>query len=83
MTPGVPDGENRIKLPKSASSCRGSCAQPCAPRGELKEKVSSLAAERFQMHSGLKAEALAASNLYGEWRWKSAIGVHRTKRRAA
>ena len=47
-------------------------------------------AERFQMHSGLKAEAgkmlhsyLAASALYGEWRWEPAIGLRRTKRRAA
>jgi hypothetical protein len=45
----------------------------CLPRGELKEKISSMMAERFQMHSGLKAEArkmlhsyLAASALYGE-----------------
>src|SRR3984893_11733072 len=45
----------------------------CLPRGELKEKVSSMVAERFQMRSGLKAEAqkmlnsyLAASALYGE-----------------
>ena len=51
----------------------------CLPRGELKEKVSSMVAERFQMHSSLKAEAqkmlnsyLAASALYGEWRWKPA-----------
>jgi hypothetical protein len=62
----------------------------CLPRGELKEKISSMMAERFQMHSGLKAEArkmlhsyLAASALYGEWRWEPAIGLRRTKRRAA
>ena len=29
----------------------------CLPRGELKEKVSSMVAERFQMHSDLKTEA--------------------------
>ena len=59
----------------------------CLPRGELKEKVSSMVAERFQMHSSLKAEAqkmlnsyLAASALHGEWRWEPAIGLHRTKR---
>ena len=59
----------------------------CLPRGELKEKVSSMVAERFQMHSCLKAEAqkmlnsyLAASALYGEWRWEPAIGLRRTKR---
>jgi hypothetical protein len=59
----------------------------CLPRGELKEKVSSMVAERFQMHSSLKAEAqkmlnsyLAASALYGEWRWEPAIGLRRTKR---
>jgi hypothetical protein len=59
----------------------------CLPRGELKEKVSSMVAERFQMHSDLKTEArkmlnsyLAASALYGEWRWESAIGLRGTKR---
>ena len=59
----------------------------CLPRGELKEKVSSMVAERFQMHSDLKTEAqkmlnsyLAASALYGEWRWEPAIGLRRTKR---
>jgi len=26
----------------------------CLPRGELKEKVSSMVAERFEMHSDLK-----------------------------
>jgi hypothetical protein len=59
----------------------------CLPRGELKEKVNSMVAERFEMHSGLKAEAqkmlnsyLAASALYGEWRWEPAIGLRRTKR---
>jgi hypothetical protein len=59
----------------------------CLPRGELKEKVSSMVAERFQKHSGLKTEAqkmlnsyLAASALYGEWRWEPAIGLRRTKR---
>ena len=59
----------------------------CLPRGELKEKVSSMVAERFQMHSSLKAEAqkmlnsyLAASALYGEWGWEPAIGLRRTKR---
>jgi hypothetical protein len=59
----------------------------CLPCGEVKEKVSSMVAERFQMHSDLKAEAqkmlnsyLAASALYGEWRWESAIGPRRTKR---
>ena len=62
----------------------------CLPSGELKEKLSSMMAERFQMHSGLKAQAqkmlnsyLAASALYGEWRWEPAIGLRRTKRRAA
>jgi hypothetical protein len=59
----------------------------CLPRGELKEKVSSMVAERFQMHSDLKTEAqkmlnsyLASSALYGEWRWEPAIGLRRTKR---
>jgi hypothetical protein len=59
----------------------------CLPRGELKEKVSSMVAERFQMHSDLKTEAqkmlnsyLAASALYGEWRSEPAIGLRRTKR---
>src|SRR5271165_2106829 len=59
----------------------------CLPRGELKEKVSSMVAERFQMHSDLKTEAqkmlnsyLAASVLYGEWRWEPAIGLRKTKR---
>src|SRR3984893_9501367 len=59
----------------------------CLPRGELKEKVSSMVAERFQMPSDLKTEAqqmlnsyLAASALYGEWRWEPAIGLRRTKR---
>src|SRR5271166_5030759 len=28
----------------------------CLPRGELKEKVSSMVAERFQMHSDLKTD---------------------------
>jgi hypothetical protein len=44
-------------------------------------------AERFQMQSSLEAEAqkmlnsyLAASALYGEWRWEPAIGLRRTKR---
>ena len=39
------------------------------------------------MHPGLKAEAqkmlnpyLAASVLYGEWRWEPVIGLRRTKR---
>src|ERR1700732_1735139 len=70
------------------TSSRGSCTQPLPPpRGELKEKVSSMVAERFQMHSSLKAEAqkmlnsyLGASALYGEWRWEPAIGLRRTKR---
>jgi hypothetical protein len=59
----------------------------CLPRGELKEKISSMVAERFQMHSDLKTEAqkmlnsyLAASAVYGEWRWEPAIGLRRTKR---
>src|SRR5580704_11239145 len=59
----------------------------CLPRGELKEKVSSMVTERFQMHSDLKTEAqkmlnsyLAASALYGEWRWEPAIGLRRTRR---
>ena len=59
----------------------------CLPRGELKEKVSSMVTERFEMHFSLKAEAqkmlnsyLAASALYGEWRWEPAIGLRRTKR---
>ena len=59
----------------------------CLPRGELKEKINSMMAERFQMHSGIKAEAgktlhsyLAASALYGEWRWEPVIGLRRTKR---
>ena len=59
----------------------------CLPRSEPKEKVSSMVAERFQMHSGLKAEVqkilnsyLAASALYGEWRWEPANGLRRTKR---
>jgi hypothetical protein len=58
----------------------------CLPRGELKEKISSMVAERFQMHSDLKTEAqkmlnsyLAASALYGEWRWEPAIGLRRSK----
>ncbi len=59
----------------------------CLPRGELKEKISSMVAERFQMHSDLKTEAqkmlnsyLAASALYGEWRWEPGIGLRRIKR---
>ena len=46
-----------------------------------------MVAERLQMHSGLKTGAqkmlnsyLAASALYGEWRWEPAIGLRRTKR---
>jgi hypothetical protein len=46
-----------------------------------------MVAERFEMHSGLKAEAqkmlnsyLAASALHGEWEWEPAIGLRRTKR---
>jgi hypothetical protein len=59
----------------------------CLPRGELKEKVSSMVAERFQMHSDLKTEAqqmlnsyLTTSALYGEWRRIPAIGLGSTKR---
>jgi hypothetical protein len=59
----------------------------CLPRGELKEKVNSMVAGRFQMRSDLKTEAqkmldsyLAASALYGKWRWEPAIGLRRTKR---
>ena len=36
----------------------------CLPRGELKEKVNSMVAERFEMHSGLKAEAQKMLNSY-------------------
>ena len=36
----------------------------CLPRGELKEKLSSMVAERFEMHSGLKAEAQKMLNSY-------------------
>ena len=61
----------------------------CIPRGELKEKVSSMVAERFQMHSSWELGAaesvqlLAASALYGEWRWEPAIGLRRTNARAS
>jgi hypothetical protein len=36
----------------------------CLPRGELKEKISSMVAERFQMHSDLKTEAQKMLNSY-------------------
>ena len=39
----------------------------CLPRGELKEKVSSMVAERFQMHSDLKTEAQKMLNSFHTW----------------
>jgi hypothetical protein len=36
----------------------------CLPRGELKEKISSMVAERFQTHSDLKTEAQKMLNSY-------------------
>jgi hypothetical protein len=50
----------------------------CLPRGELKEKVSSMVAERLQMHSDLKAEAQKnAQFIPGRFRlvWRVEMGA--------
>jgi hypothetical protein len=50
----------------------------CLPLGELKEKVSSMVAERFQMHSDLKTEAQQMLNSYpGRFRlvWRVEMGA--------
>ena len=51
----------------------------CLPRGELKEKVSSMVAERFQMHSDLKTEAQKMLNYFipGRFRlvWRVEMGA--------
>jgi hypothetical protein len=77
-------GERRIfdshvvrKLGGAATALPASC--------ELMENVSAMVTEGFQMHSDLKTEArkrlnsyLAASALYGEWRWDRQSVLRRT-----
>jgi hypothetical protein len=61
----------------------------CLPLGELKQKVKSMVEERFQAHPNLKVEAqnklhsyLAASALYGVWKWGATIGFRKIRRKS-
>ena len=62
----------------------------CLPPGELKQKVNSMVSERFHARPRLEAEAqkvlhsyLAASALFGGWKWDPGKGLCKIMRKRA